>query len=178
MGVEGEAGEVGEVGEAEEKVAFGGESSSIEFVNPFSVVSKHNHRRVVSANGEDFGPEIDSSWIQHLDESVDMHFYFRKDTGESRWDLPEEGYVPCEWTIVTDPTSGAIYYFNMWSGESQWSKNVKDDVEEPAQDGHGKKRTSFRRLETSDGGRNYYQNEESGETVWTVPEGADVVDRE
>ena len=33
---------------------------------------------------------------------------------------------------------------------------------------------SFRRLETSEGGRNYYQNKESGETVWTVPEGADV----
>ena len=173
-----EAGEVGDVGEAEEKVAFGVEGSSVEFVDPFSAVSKHNHRRVVSANGEDIGPEIDSSWIQHLDESVDMHFYFRKDTGESRWDSPEEGYVPCEWTIITDPTSGAIYYFNVWSGESQWSKNVKDDVEESTDGGHGKERTSFRRLETSDGGRNYYQNEESGETVWTVPEGADVVDRE
>ena len=38
------------------------------------------------------------------------------------------------------------------------------------------KRKLFRRLETSDGGSAYYQNEESGETVWTLPEGADVVE--
>merc|ERR1712028_302559 len=36
------------------------------------------------------------------------------------------------------------------------------------------KRKSFRRFETSDGGSAYYQNEESGETLWDLPEGADV----
>ena len=38
------------------------------------------------------------------------------------------------------------------------------------------KRKSFRRLETSEGGSAYYQNQESGETVWTLPEEADVVE--
>ena len=37
-------------------------------------------------------------------------------------------------------------------------------------------RKLFRRLETNDGGSAYYQNVESGETVWTLPEGADVVE--
>ena len=38
------------------------------------------------------------------------------------------------------------------------------------------KRKSFRRFETSEGGSAYYQNEENGETVWTLPEGSDVVE--
>ena len=37
------------------------------------------------------------------------------------------------------------------------------------------KRKSFRRFETSEG-TTYYENEEGSESVWTLPEGADVVE--
>jgi hypothetical protein len=110
-----------------------------------------------------------------LDEGVDMHYYFKKDTGESKWDEPEEGFVQCEWSIQEDPTSGAMYYFNIWSVESQWSTNKNDKTAELEQEVYSVPRVSFRRVTTEDG-TSYYHNEESGETVWTVPEGADVVE--
>ena len=55
------------------------------------------------------------------------------------------------------------------------SRSVNTIVEENQDGTINKKRLSFRKLETEDGTA-YYANEESGDTVWTLPEGADVVE--
>ena len=49
---------------------------------------------------------------------------------------------------------------------------MKSDSENPM----AKKTDSFRRLETSVGGREYFEDlDNPGETTWNVPEGAEVV---
>jgi len=76
-------------------------------------------------------------------------------------------------TIGTSSTSTSA---SALSAKNEKSKSKKGDSRNPTTGTLGKKKPSFRRLKTSENGREYFQNVESpNETTWIVPNGAEIL---
>jgi hypothetical protein len=75
-------------------------------------------------------------------------YYSNTETNETTWELPSGAVLVEEGEETRNPTTGTL----------------------------GKKKLSFRRLKTSENGREYYQNvDKPEETTWTVPDEAEIV---
>jgi len=75
---------------------------------------------------------VGQEWMQLLDSSSGLLYYFCKATGESSWVLPESAKrdkpaVVSEWTQVADPQTGALFFYNLKTGESKWTLDAKAD---------------------------------------------------
>ena len=83
--------------------------------------------------------ELPVGWATGTDEATGAPFYYNEHTGQSQWEPPQQmggeveqnlapGNVqlsaihelPVGWAAGTDETTGAIFYFNEQTGQSQW----------------------------------------------------------
>ena len=78
----------------------------------------------------------------------------------------------------TSPT-GQDYYSNLETNETTWklpTGAIVVEKGEKTKNPTGTKKQSFRRLKTSENGREYYQNvDQPKETTWTVPADAEIL---
>ena len=117
--------------------------------NVMGVASRRNSsfRRPSEATSTALG-EKKKSFRQHSRPSIHggREYYENEESGETTWVLPDDGEI-------VDGTTG-----KKESGKM------------------GRKKNSFRRLNTSEGGREYFQNMESpNDTTWVVPKDAEIV---
>ena len=95
--------------------------------------------------------EKKKSFRKHVDATTNQPYYHCEVTQQTQWEQPaahemiQESPQPVEESA--NPTTGTM----------------------------GSKKLSFRRLNTSDGGREYFQNVDNLETVWTVPNDGEVL---
>lgn len=113
------------------------------------------------------------SFHHHLSDTG-QDYYSNLETNETTWKLPKDA-------ILVETVRGDADIFTMKNQtknpylgpEKQGSTIVKgEETKNPTR----KKKKSFRRLKTSENGREYYQNIDQPEvTTWTVPGDAEVV---
>lgn len=92
--------------------------------------------------------------------------------------------LPAGWTTGVDPSSGANYYYNELTGESQWKPPQEDYTQQDyaqhnyAQQGHAQYDAAYKSNALPAGwitgidqasGANYFYNELTGESQWEPP---------
>merc|ERR1711865_66501 len=129
--------------------------------------------------------------IKH--EESGKEYYHNEDTGETQWDVPENADIigrspstnvakkrSSSFRAIKHEETGQEYYHNDETGETAWTlpegaEVVVQNQEMQPSGGMGKKKLSFRAVKHEKSGQDYYHNEETGETAWTLPEGAEVL---
>jgi hypothetical protein len=147
--------------------------------------------------------ETTNFWTKHVDEEG-REYFSNESTGETQWEKPENfhehsalseelsedgrdeagSFSKSNWTKHLDD-EGRDYYYNENTGETQWEKpedfHEKSALsEEPPEDDYDDKVQSPSKgnwtHHLDDEGREYYYNENSGETQWERPD--DFIDEE
>jgi len=85
--------------------------------------------------------ELPAGWTVGLDEASGTTYYVNEQTGESSWELPQQGedaqldyshaqqddaqVLPAGWTVGLDEASGSTYYYNEQTGETSWQAPIE-----------------------------------------------------
>ena len=96
--------------------------------------TRHNSMRLAAVGGD---------WLQYRENNQNRTFYYNSTTGDFQWDRPEAALSdrletvdqvstareaggdddrPSPWTAYTDDNTGATYWHNEGTGESQWER--------------------------------------------------------
>ena len=105
-------------------------------------------------------------WEEKVDGENRSYFY-NSETGESRWDAPEEAAVDVGWEERFDENSNRAYYYHRQTGEVTWHKPeaaVASNVSPAASEGTWEEKVD------PTTGSTYYFNAMTGESRWAGDE--------